>query len=62
VSAATVVSAIVLVQTPPLARVLHLEPLHLRDWALAVAAALVALLPLGLAAGSRKPEEARADG
>jgi Ca2+-transporting ATPase len=49
VSAATVASAIVLVQTPTLAHVLHLAPLHLEDWALAVAGALLALLPLGLA-------------
>jgi Ca2+-transporting ATPase len=48
VSAATVASAIVIVQTPAVARVLHLEPLHLGEWALAVAGALLALLPLGL--------------
>jgi Ca2+-transporting ATPase len=48
VSAATVASAIVLVQMPPLARVLHLEPRHLGDWALAVAGGLLALVPLGL--------------
>jgi Ca2+-transporting ATPase len=48
VSAATVGSAILLVQLPPLARVLHLEPLHLEDGALAVAGALLALVPLGL--------------
>jgi hypothetical protein len=53
VSAATVASAIVLVQTPPLARILHLEQLHLADWTLAVAGALLALLPLGLAAKLR---------
>jgi Ca2+-transporting ATPase len=49
VSAASVISAIVLVQTPPLARVLHLEPLHPGDWALVAASALLPLLPLGLA-------------
>jgi Ca2+-transporting ATPase len=49
VSAATIASALVLVQTPPLARVLHLEPLHLGDWTLAVAGAVLAVAPLGLA-------------
>ncbi len=53
VSAATIASAIVLVQTPPLARVLHLEPLHRADWALAMAGALPALLLLGLTAVRR---------
>jgi Ca2+-transporting ATPase len=71
VSAATVASAIVLVQTPPLAGVLHLEPLHFGDWTLAVAGALLALLPLSLAVklrsrgGSEKSrafEEERSDG
>lgn len=53
VLAATVASAVLLVQTPALARLLHLEPLHLGDWALAVAGALLALLPLGAAMASR---------
>jgi Ca2+-transporting ATPase len=53
VLAATVASAVLLVQTPALARLLHLEPLHLGDWALAVAGALLALLPLGPAIASR---------
>jgi Ca2+-transporting ATPase len=48
VSAATVASAIIFVQLPPLARVLHLEPLHPGDWALAVAGGLLALGPLGV--------------
>lgn len=48
VSAATIASAIVLVQTAPLARLLHLEPLHAGDWALAVGGGLLALVPLGL--------------
>ena len=50
VSAATAGSAIVLVQTPWLARVLHLDPLHLEDWAVAVGGALLSLLPLVLTA------------
>jgi P-type Ca2+ transporter type 2C len=63
VSAATVASAIVLVQTPWLARLLHLEPLHLEDWAVAVGGALLSLLPLGLTArlssrsGGGRPQE-----
>jgi Ca2+-transporting ATPase len=67
VSAATIASALALVQMRPLAGVLHLEPLHLNDWALAVAAALVALLPLGLApkappsGGGAGTREARVD-
>jgi Ca2+-transporting ATPase len=59
VSAATVASAIVLVQTPPLAGVLHLEPLHFGDWTLAVADALLALLPLGLAVKLRSRRRQR---
>ena len=53
VSAATIASAIVLVQTPALAAVLHLEPLHRGDWALTMAGALPALLVLGLALGGQ---------
>ncbi|MGH2608018.1 MAG: cation transporting ATPase C-terminal domain-containing protein, partial [Tepidiformaceae bacterium] len=53
VSTATITSAIVLVQTPALARVLHLEPLHRGDWALAMAGALPALLLLGLDLGEK---------
>jgi Ca2+-transporting ATPase len=49
VSAASVASAVLLIQTPPLARILHLVPLHAEDWTLAVAAGLLAVLPVGLA-------------
>jgi Ca2+-transporting ATPase len=49
VSTASVASAVLLVQTPPLARILHLVPLHVEDWMLAVAAGLLAVLPVGLA-------------
>ncbi len=54
VSGATVVSAIILVQTPLLARALHLEPLHQGDWALAIGSALLALLPLMLLITGRR--------
>jgi P-type Ca2+ transporter type 2C len=39
VSLATVVLTVILVQTPPIAGLLHLRPLHLDDWALGVAIA-----------------------
>jgi P-type Ca2+ transporter type 2C len=49
IAALTVVSTIVLVQVPPLARMLHLEPLHVMDWAVALAGSvLAALLARGL--------------
>jgi Ca2+-transporting ATPase len=45
VSASTVALTVLLVQTPPLARLLHLRPLHLDDWVVgaAIGAATVAL-------------------
>ncbi len=47
IAAATIASAIVLIQTPLLAGMLHLEPLHLADWGVAVAGTLLAAaLPL----------------
>ncbi|HET9490672.1 MAG TPA: cation-transporting P-type ATPase [Methylomirabilota bacterium] len=49
VSVASVASAVLLIQTPPLARILHLVPLHAEDWTLAVVAGLLAVLPVGLA-------------
>jgi Ca2+-transporting ATPase len=49
VSAASAASAVVLVQVPPLARLLHLAPLHGEDWLLAAGASLLALVPLGVA-------------
>jgi len=48
VVAGTVASSLVLIQTPGLARVLHLQPLHLDDWGLALGGSLVAVLPLAL--------------
>jgi len=47
VTATTVLSSVVLIQTPALARALHLEPLHRLDWGLALAGSLFAAsLPL----------------
>jgi Ca2+-transporting ATPase len=51
VSASAIASAVILVQTPPLARLLQLAPLHAHDWALAVAGGLLALVPFGFALG-----------
>jgi P-type Ca2+ transporter type 2C len=58
----TVLSSIVLIQTPVLAGWLHLTPLHRDDWAIVLAAgSLAALLPAfgrlvpGAAAGRRSP-------
>ena len=45
IAGGTVTLSIVLIQTPPLARLLHMQPLHWDDWGLVVAAsALPALL------------------
>jgi Ca2+-transporting ATPase len=47
IAGGTVGLSILLIQTPPLARLLHMQPLHWDDWGLVVAAsALPALLPL----------------
>ena len=55
VAAGTVALSLVLVQTPALARLLHLEPLHAGDWALAGAVgAGVAALVLALDGGARR--------
>lgn len=46
VVAATLASSVLLVQTPPLAALLHLSPLHLDEWGIAIAGALaVSFLP-----------------
>jgi hypothetical protein len=42
IAAATTGSTIVMIQTPLLAGVLHLEPLDLMDWSVAIAASLLA--------------------
>lgn len=44
----TLASAVVLIQVPALAHALHLAPLHPDDWGLALAASLLAVLPLAL--------------
>ena len=49
---ATVVASLVLVQTPPLAALLHLRPLHLDDWLIAAGGALMAVL-IPILIGSR---------
>ena len=46
VAAATVMLSAGLIQIPALSRLLHLQPLHLDDWALAVAAATLVGLPV----------------
>jgi len=53
IAAATIASAIVTVQTPLLAGMLHLEPLHLVDWGVAIAGSvLAAVVPLVFARGA----------
>ncbi|HXG03814.1 MAG TPA: HAD-IC family P-type ATPase [Candidatus Binatia bacterium] len=63
VSLGTVASAVSLVQVPALAHRLHLEPLHVEDWLLAAAAALLSAVRLGLGLrprpGPREPAAAR---
>jgi Ca2+-transporting ATPase len=44
--AATLALAVLLVQTPLIARLLHLRPLHADDWLLAVGGGLLATLVL----------------
>jgi Ca2+-transporting ATPase len=48
VVAGTVAVSVVLIQTPALAQLLHLAPLHLRDWGLALGGSVLAALPLAL--------------
>ncbi len=45
ISSGTVTLSIVLIQTPMLARGLHVQPLHLDDWGATVAGLLIASLP-----------------
>lgn len=54
-AAGTLVSAIVLIQVPAIARLLHLSPLHGDDWLVAVAAGLAAGLLSAAFARGRKP-------
>lgn len=48
VALATVVLSLVLLQAPPLALALHVEPLHLDDWAAALGATVLVLSPLAV--------------
>jgi Ca2+-transporting ATPase len=48
IAAATVGSTIILIQTPFLAGLLHLEPLHLVDWSVAIAGSLLAAALAGV--------------
>jgi Ca2+-transporting ATPase len=58
VAGATVASAVLLVQVPALAARLHLEPLHLTDWAVAVTGGLLAVgAPLAAGALGRDGKE-----
>jgi Ca2+-transporting ATPase len=54
VAGATVALAVVLVQVPPLAARLHVRPLHLDDWALALGASAAACLPLAVGRRRRR--------
>ena len=53
VCAATLASAVAIVQLAPLAARLHVQPLHLDEWALAVGGGALACLPLWLGAALR---------
>ncbi len=53
VTGGTVALSVVLIQGPIVARLLHLEPLHLLDWGAAVLAALIATVPVALALRDR---------
>jgi Ca2+-transporting ATPase len=53
VTAATPALSLVLLQTPALARLLHVTPLHLEDWALAITAAGLACLPVAFLSRER---------
>lgn len=53
VAAGTVALSVALVQTPVVAGLLHLEPLHLEDWILAASAAVFGCAPLAIAFRAR---------
>jgi Ca2+-transporting ATPase len=55
VAAVTVAASAALIQAPAAARLLHLAPLHLVDWALALAGSALALLPLVLVSRGGRP-------
>ena len=48
VAALSIGAAIVLVQIPPLASLLHMRPLHADDWMLALAGGALAIVPVGV--------------
>ncbi len=54
VVAGTIAVSVLLIQTPGLARLLHLAPLHLDDWALALAGSLLAVVPLAAGRPARR--------
>jgi Ca2+-transporting ATPase len=56
--AATLTLAVLLVQTPPVARLLHLGPLHADDWMLAIGGGLLAALLTALSSPGRRPTRA----
>jgi Ca2+-transporting ATPase len=61
VAALTIGFAVVLVQTRTLASLLHLRPLHLDDWLLALAGGLLAVLPVLAVRIARGPRGAAGD-
>ncbi|RRQ23840.1 cation-transporting P-type ATPase [Guyparkeria sp. SCN-R1] len=56
--AATAISAIVLVQVPPVADLLHLQPLHWDDWLIATSGALAAASLAAVNQWRRRPPKA----
>ena len=59
IAAGTVVLSVALIQTPPLARLLHLKSLHWTDWGIAAAGAtLAAMLPMRLGRHKARPKSA----
>ena len=55
VAAGSVALAVLLIQTPPLAQLVHVSPLHLDDWVLAAAgSAAAAAIALGGTAFARR--------
>jgi P-type Ca2+ transporter type 2C len=60
IAGGTITLSVLLIQTPALAARLHVEPLHLDDWAVAIAGGLMAVcVPPALRAMGRRPGERR---